>query len=254
MGAEVYNKQVASLRLGTVKVAFSQTELATLDSNRGHYSRAEYLRSAGLDARLQCAPGEAQARTWAESVSIQSSFHLVNGHALELNTIARRDGTDTAARELLTRSSQVLDDFDEFRINVLFVDAETEVVALTDKPTVNKQAVGLRLATVKVGFTQAELAALDTQRGHYSRAEYLRAAALGHRLQAAPSGELATSWSESARIQSSFHHINHHAQHLNTLTLNDSQGAAARQFLAGSSQILTDFTEFRSTVFGGAEA
>lgn len=108
----------------------------------------------------------------------------------------------------------------------------------------------LRLSTVKVGFTQAELADLDAKRGHYGRAEFLRAAGLDARLQAAPGAELATSWAESARIQSSFHHINRHAKHLNTLSLHEGQDAAAREILSRTQQMLDDFTEFRVTVFG----
>lgn len=114
-------------------------------------------------------------------------------------------------------------------------------------------ASNLRLATVKVGFTQSEQAALDAQRGHYSRAEYLRAAGLNARLQAAPGAELATTWAESARIQSSFHHINKHARELNTIAQRDGSEAAARELLARTSQILADFSEFRVNVFGGVE-
>ena len=111
----------------------------------------------------------------------------------------------------------------------------------------------LRLATVKVGFTQAELAALDERRGHYSRAEFLRSAGLDARLQAAPGAELATTWSESARIQSSFFHVNEHAKRLNMLALHDGQEAAARELLARAGQMLADFAEFRIAVFGGEE-
>lgn len=109
----------------------------------------------------------------------------------------------------------------------------------------------LRLNTVKVGHTQAELAVLDKNRGHYGRAEFLRAAGQEAQLQAAPGAELSTSWSESARIQSSFHHINKHALELNTIALHDGPEAAARELLARASQILADFTEFRIAVFGG---
>jgi hypothetical protein len=111
----------------------------------------------------------------------------------------------------------------------------------------------LRLTTVKVGFTQAELAALDAHRGHYGRAEFMRSAALDARLQEAPGAELATTWSESARLQSSFHHINKHAKELNTIAQRDGSEAAARELLARAGQILEDFTEFRVAVFGGEE-
>ncbi len=111
----------------------------------------------------------------------------------------------------------------------------------------------LRLATVKVGFTGTELAALDERRGHYSRAEFMRAAALSTQLQAAPGAELATTWAESARIQSCFHHVNRHAKELNSIASGEGPEAAARELLARSGQILADFTEFRVAVFGGAE-
>ena len=72
-------------------------------------------------------------------------------------------------------------------------------------------------------------------------------------LQAAPGAELATTWSESARIQSSFFHVNEHAKRLNMLALHDGQEAAARELLARAGQMLADFAEFRIAVFGGEE-
>jgi hypothetical protein len=112
----------------------------------------------------------------------------------------------------------------------------------------------LRLNTVKVGHTQAELAALDTNRGHYGRAEFLRAAGQEAVLQAAPGEVLAQTLSTTARIQSCFFHINDHATVLNTIRLSDGPEAAARELLARSGQILKDFTEFRAAVFGAEEA
>lgn len=111
----------------------------------------------------------------------------------------------------------------------------------------------LRLTTVKVGWTQCELAALDVNRGHYGRAEFLRAAGLEAKLQAAPGEVLAHTLSTTARIQSCFHHINDHATVLNTIRLSDGPEAAARELLARAGQMLDDFTEFRAAVFGGVE-
>lgn len=120
--------------------------------------------------------------------------------------------------------------------------------------TTIKPASQLKLVVVKVGFNQMEAADLDRRRGHYGRAEFLRAAGLGASLMAALGAELATTWSESARIQSSFHHINKHAKDLNTIAQTAGPAAAARELQARSGQILSDFTEFRIVVFGGGEA
>lgn len=122
-----------------------------------------------------------------------------------------------------------------------------------NRESLGSHASQLRLACVKVGFTQAELAALDEQRGHYSRAEFLRAAGLGAKLQAAPGAELAATWQSTARLQSSFHHVNKHAKELNTIAVNAGSEAAARELLDRSGEILADFVEFRINVFGGGE-
>ena len=109
----------------------------------------------------------------------------------------------------------------------------------------------LRLVTVKIGFTQSEAAQFDARRGHYSRAEFARAATLGSQLLAAPLPAAVATWSDSARIQSCLAQINGHAAALNSLNLDQGEQAVARQVLAESAQILASFKEFRLAILTG---
>jgi hypothetical protein len=110
----------------------------------------------------------------------------------------------------------------------------------------------LRLVVVKVAFSPAELSKLDLSKGHYSRAAFLRAAGLEQKLHAALPPEIATSWGESARVQSCFTQINNIAYSLNGTHQNEGEAAAAKKMLAESSSILAAFKEFRAVVLGGA--
>ena len=104
------------LRLARVRVHFSQLELADLDSRRGHYSRADFLRSTGLGTQLKSAPLPAAVRTWADSARIQSCLTQINSHANTLNSIRLEDGQEQAALELLNRSKEILAEFKSFRL------------------------------------------------------------------------------------------------------------------------------------------
>ena len=108
----------------------------------------------------------------------------------------------------------------------------------------------LKLTSVKVGFDQAQLAELDSNRGHYPRAAHLRAAGLKEKLKPLPAPGFVSTWSESARVQSCFHHINDHAEHLNSLRLASGEDAAARALQAATAEIYKDFKEFRAEIFG----
>lgn len=104
------------LRLARVRVHFSQLELADLDSRRGHYSRADFLRSTGLGTQLKSAPLPLAVRTWADSARIQSCLTQINSHANTLNSIRLEDGQEQAALELLNRSKEILAEFKSFRL------------------------------------------------------------------------------------------------------------------------------------------
>lgn len=104
------------LRLAKVRVHFSPVELADLDSRRGHYSRADFLRSTGLGSQLKAAPLPAAVRTWADSARIQSCLTQINQHSTALNSIRLEDGKEKAALELLNRSKEILDEFKAFRL------------------------------------------------------------------------------------------------------------------------------------------
>lgn len=105
--------------------------------------------------------------------------------------------------------------------------------------------------TVKVGLTNDESDRLDQRRGHYSRSEFTRAAALGSQLLAAPLPAAVATWADSARIQSCLTQINIHAESLNSLKKDAGEQAAARQLLTESAQILADFKEFRIAILAG---
>lgn len=121
------------------------------------------------------------------------------------------------------------------------------------RPRLNDQ--DLKSHVVKVCLAPAELADLDTRRGHHSRAAFCRAAALS--LDLGPLPDAVRTWAHSARIQSCLTQINNHASSLNGLALAAGQAVAARQLLAESTKILEDFKEFRHTVLSlgqGAES
>ena len=109
----------------------------------------------------------------------------------------------------------------------------------------------LRLLTVKVGLTNDESAQLDARRGHYSRSEFVRAAALGSQLLAAPLPAAVKTWADSARIQACLTQINAHAEALNSTKKDAGDQAAARKMLSESAQILANFKEFRLAILAG---
>lgn len=104
------------LRLAKVRVHFSPVELADLDSRRGHYSRADFLRATGLGSQLKAAPLPAAVRTWSDSARVQSCLTQINEHASTLNSIRLEDGQEKAALELLNRSNEILNEFKAFRL------------------------------------------------------------------------------------------------------------------------------------------
>ncbi len=112
-------KPPSQLKLLTVKVGFDQAQAAELDARRGHYSRAEFLRAAGLGAQLHQAFDAAQLTTWSESARVQSCFTQINQIAYSLNAIRKTDGEEAAAAELLARSAEILAAFKNFRDNIL---------------------------------------------------------------------------------------------------------------------------------------
>lgn len=90
-----------------------------------------------------------------------------------------------------------------------------------------------------------ELADLDAHRGHYSRPEFIRSAALGLQLKAAPLPAAIRTWADSARIQSCLTQINSHASILNSIRLEDGQEQAALELLGRSKEVLNEFKAFR---------
>ena len=120
----VLSKSADQLRLTVVKVGFTPAELVSLDDRRQHYSRAAFLRAAGLEAKLRAAPGEALAVTIETTARVQSCFHHINEHAKVLNTLSLEHSPKAAALELLYRSGDIKRDFIEFRL-AMFGSQET---------------------------------------------------------------------------------------------------------------------------------
>ncbi|MCY1167895.1 hypothetical protein D9M73_78710 [compost metagenome] len=112
-------KPASQLRLSIVKVGFTPDELASLDTRRGHYGRAAFLRAAGLDIKLMAAPSAAAVTTWAESARVQACFTQINDIAFSLNNTRQAAGVDSAAAELLSRSAEILSAFKTFRAEIL---------------------------------------------------------------------------------------------------------------------------------------
>lgn len=112
-------KPAAQLKLVTVKVGFDQAEAAELDARRGHYTRAAFLRAAGLGVQLQAAFDAKLLTTWAESARVQACFTQINNIAYSLNSTQKGLGSDAAATELLARSGEVLTAFKEFRAAIM---------------------------------------------------------------------------------------------------------------------------------------
>ena len=112
-------KLAAQLKLVTVKVGFNQAEAADLDARRGHYSRAAFLRAAGLDAQLQAAFDAKLLTTWSESARVQACFTQINDITYSLNSIRKKEGEEAAAAELLARSAEILAAFKEFRAVIM---------------------------------------------------------------------------------------------------------------------------------------
>ena len=118
MKVSVLSKSADQLRLTVVKVGFKPAELVALDDRRQHYSRAAFLRAAGMEAELRAAPGEALAMTIEKTARVQSCFHHINEHAKVLNTLALEHSPKAAALELLHLSGDIKRDFIEFRLTV----------------------------------------------------------------------------------------------------------------------------------------
>lgn len=112
-------KPANQLKLVTVKVGFDQAEAADLDANRGHYTRAAFLRAAGLKAQLQAAFDAKLLTTWQQSARVQACFTQINDIAYSLNLTRKNAGVDAAAAELLTRSTEILAAFKSFRAEIL---------------------------------------------------------------------------------------------------------------------------------------
>lgn len=112
-------KSAHQLKLVTVKVGFDQAEAADLDARRGHYTRAAFLRAAGLDTQLQAAFDAKLLTTWQESARVQACFTQINHIAYSLNSIRKSEGADAAAVELLARSTEILAAFKTFRTEIL---------------------------------------------------------------------------------------------------------------------------------------
>jgi anti-sigma-K factor RskA len=106
----------------------------------------------------------------------------------------------------------------------------------------------LRLIGVKVFFNQSEAEDLDSRRGSWSRAEFIRAAALGAELAAPLSAAYADTFQQSARIQADLTQLNQHCRVLNQLRLSGGEQEAAIHLLKLLPEISRLLAEFRASL------
>ncbi len=119
-------KHAKEIRLGIVKVSFNTREMSDLDERRGHYERSAFLRAKALDLPLPIKPNPSRVITWAETAPIQSCFTHINTIAHSLNETKLVYGEQAAARELLSRSDEILAAFKTFRAEILDGDPNDE--------------------------------------------------------------------------------------------------------------------------------
>ena len=79
----------AEIRTIRVTTWLSAAEAETIDLKRGHYSRASYLRAAGLDKEIARAPAEVNREQWADLGPIGGNLAQLVKH---LNFAAHADG------------------------------------------------------------------------------------------------------------------------------------------------------------------
>lgn len=108
-------KNFADLRLRSVKVFLTDTELGDLDGRRAHHSRADFLRAAALDLDLPAPLTSEFVTTFSESARWRSSLTDLNNHAKNLNELRLADSESAAARALLSKIKDVNFVLDEFR-------------------------------------------------------------------------------------------------------------------------------------------
>lgn len=106
----------------------------------------------------------------------------------------------------------------------------------------------LRLFGVKVFFTIGELFDVDSRRRVWSRAAFIRAAALGAELAAPLSNEYVTTFNQSSRVQSVLTQLNQHVRTLNELRLVGGELVAAQALAKQVPEISYLLAEFRATL------
>lgn len=100
------------IRTTRVTIWLSPDETQTIDLKRGHYSRASYLRAAGLDKEIARAPAPICREQWADLGHVRGSLTGVHKH---LNFAAAADGRDGAVRATLEKLGDVNEVLDQLR-------------------------------------------------------------------------------------------------------------------------------------------
>jgi hypothetical protein len=111
-----------------------------------------------------------------------------------------------------------------------------------------KDLDSLRTCRLKVSLNLDELALIDSKRGSFPRASWIRAAALGVELKAAPAPELAATWQSSARLAACLTQLNEHVTNLNSIRLHDGQAAAADRLAVELEKTRQLLFEFRASL------
>lgn len=106
----------------------------------------------------------------------------------------------------------------------------------------------LRMFSVKVFFTSAELFDVDSRRRAWPRGVFIRNAALDAELAAPLSSEYITTFQQSARIQADLTQLNQHVRALNEVRLVGGELAAAQILALQLPEVSYLLAEFRASL------
>lgn len=114
----------AEIRTIRVTTWLSPAEAETIDLKRGHYNRASYLRSAGLDREIARAPAPVAREQWADLGRVKGNLAQLVKH---LNLAAHIEGPDRGARDALAKIHDINSMLDELRAWLIGATSKTVV-------------------------------------------------------------------------------------------------------------------------------
>ena len=106
------NEINSKIRTVRVTVWLNANEAETIDRKRGHYNRASYIRSAGLDRKISCPPDPVAQEQWACLGHVQSDLNHLVKHLNEAGSVG---GPNHEARVALSKIDDVNGTLDRLR-------------------------------------------------------------------------------------------------------------------------------------------